>query len=345
MAEIVLAACHRRPNAPLAAAPNAHAALRLPQTQELKQGSSSSLTTGYRSGGHRESSLAHSKTLGSSRLTSSKATTSPTSQPPVSNSSSTPTPRRFLNNSGRTSYATSDLDAIFTGYHAINGDARGTEKLGDFEVVSQSSKPSRRVTTHSDWILAFELYREAVAHAYPHRKQELSVYQRYVSRLFHLPLHQDIRRGLLHTIAPSASAAAVTAASSYPATRASTFLHSMLTDPVTDPVRAAQLPGPRLGCRRAAAANIAPTPASVSTKAGATTTHPAVTLTSVPSADPTATSQRSALARNDRTDPVSHSPIFSRSSCSPSATFLGHALCPYTHTMMTPRQTLVAPAC
>ncbi|KZV68883.1 hypothetical protein PENSPDRAFT_581820, partial [Peniophora sp. CONT] len=77
-----------------------------------------------------------------------------------------------------------DLDAIFTGYYAINGDARGTEKLGDFEVVSQSSKPSRRVTTHSDWILTFELYREAVAHAYPHRKHELSVYQRYVSRLF-----------------------------------------------------------------------------------------------------------------------------------------------------------------
>ncbi|VDC02998.1 unnamed protein product [Peniophora sp. CBMAI 1063] len=93
-----------------------------------------------------------------------------------------PLPEQLWNNILRNQYV--DLDSIFTGYYATNGDARGTEKLGDFEVVSQSSKPSRRVTTQSDWILAFELYREAVVHAYPHRRGELSTYQRYVSRLF-----------------------------------------------------------------------------------------------------------------------------------------------------------------
>ncbi|KAI0039985.1 hypothetical protein FA95DRAFT_1684034, partial [Auriscalpium vulgare] len=55
-----------------------------------------------------------------------------------------------------------DLDKVFSGHYALDGDPRGLHKLGDFELVLGSSKPDRHIRSHGDWMVAWTPYADAV---------------------------------------------------------------------------------------------------------------------------------------------------------------------------------------
>lgn len=77
-----------------------------------------------------------------------------------------------------------DFNKSFTAFYSISGDHRDTYTFGELEFTGSSTKPSREIRTHGDWITTFQTYRKAVLFAYPHRGQELDNYFEYISRQF-----------------------------------------------------------------------------------------------------------------------------------------------------------------
>lgn len=77
-----------------------------------------------------------------------------------------------------------DFNKSFTAFYSISGDHRDTYTFGEFEFTGSSTKPTREIRTHGDWITTFQTYRKAVLFAYPHRDRELEYYFEYISRQF-----------------------------------------------------------------------------------------------------------------------------------------------------------------
>ena len=69
-----------------------------------------------------------------------------------------------------------DLDKILSAEYSVVGDHRGTIKLGQYELVSAPTKPSRHIKTHGEWTIAWGKYQLAVVFAFPHRSRELQQY-------------------------------------------------------------------------------------------------------------------------------------------------------------------------
>jgi hypothetical protein len=77
-----------------------------------------------------------------------------------------------------------NLDAVFTGSFSTISDDKTTAALGSFELAFGSSKPSKTVQTHGDWVIAWNATSAATRFVYPHRANELEQYTQYLIQFF-----------------------------------------------------------------------------------------------------------------------------------------------------------------
>lgn len=77
-----------------------------------------------------------------------------------------------------------DLDHIFTSIFSVDGDTKDTFHLGDVELSTASSKPTKKIANQGDWISCWTRYMDAVLYVYPHRSVELRAYQSYLNDTF-----------------------------------------------------------------------------------------------------------------------------------------------------------------
>lgn len=77
-----------------------------------------------------------------------------------------------------------DLDHIFSAIFSVDGDSKDTFLLGDVELSTKSSKPSKKIKQQGDWIASWSRYEDAVVYVYPHRARELREYSSYINDLF-----------------------------------------------------------------------------------------------------------------------------------------------------------------
>lgn len=77
-----------------------------------------------------------------------------------------------------------NLDAVFTGSFSTVSDDKTTAALGSFELAFGSSKPSKTVQTHGDWVIAWNATSAATRFVYPHRASELEQYTEYLIQFF-----------------------------------------------------------------------------------------------------------------------------------------------------------------
>lgn len=77
-----------------------------------------------------------------------------------------------------------DLDHIFTSIFSVDGDAKDTFHLGDVELSTASSKPTKKISCQGDWISCWTRYSDAVTYVYPNRGSELRAYFAYINDTF-----------------------------------------------------------------------------------------------------------------------------------------------------------------
>ncbi|KZT20822.1 hypothetical protein NEOLEDRAFT_1074874 [Neolentinus lepideus HHB14362 ss-1] len=77
-----------------------------------------------------------------------------------------------------------NLDIVFAGHYSTSFDNRRTEKLGELELTFGETKPSKRIESAGDWLIAWTKASEALQFAFPHRERELREYGSYVTQLF-----------------------------------------------------------------------------------------------------------------------------------------------------------------
>jgi hypothetical protein len=77
-----------------------------------------------------------------------------------------------------------DLDHVISGSFAISCDNREVEVVGGIQFKFGTVKPSKQVRTSGDWFIAWRLYTQAVAFAFPHRRSELDTYGEQILSLF-----------------------------------------------------------------------------------------------------------------------------------------------------------------
>ncbi|KAI0644456.1 hypothetical protein C8Q79DRAFT_912871 [Trametes meyenii] len=85
-----------------------------------------------------------------------------------------------------------DLDLVFAGRYNPATDTKHVERVGDFELSLGVPVASKKITSFGDWVFAWHRATEAVAFAFPHRREELREYGEYMVGLFGAlapPLH------------------------------------------------------------------------------------------------------------------------------------------------------------
>jgi hypothetical protein len=66
----------------------------------------------------------------------------------------------------------------------IGSDSKRTEHLGPIELRFGQIIPIKRVATLGEWEMAWGRTSRAITYAFPHRKEELSLYGEHISGLF-----------------------------------------------------------------------------------------------------------------------------------------------------------------
>lgn len=77
-----------------------------------------------------------------------------------------------------------NLDHIFAALFTASYDDRRTEKLGTVEVIIGGPQLTKTITTHGNWIIAWDQAVEATVYVFPHRAGELKAHGRYITQLF-----------------------------------------------------------------------------------------------------------------------------------------------------------------
>ncbi|KAF8954819.1 hypothetical protein BDZ97DRAFT_1604203, partial [Flammula alnicola] len=87
-----------------------------------------------------------------------------------------------------------DFDHVFSGVYSLAPDERRRERMGPFEVVVGSSAPAKVVRSHSDWVIAWDQFIDAVVYVFPHRQSELIHYGKFLRQLFtSIPTERHLR--------------------------------------------------------------------------------------------------------------------------------------------------------
>jgi hypothetical protein len=77
-----------------------------------------------------------------------------------------------------------DLDHVISGSFAVSSDNRDTEVVGTIQFKFGAAKAVKQVKTSGDWFIAWGLYTQAAAFAFPHRRSELETYGSRILSLF-----------------------------------------------------------------------------------------------------------------------------------------------------------------
>lgn len=76
-----------------------------------------------------------------------------------------------------------DLDNVLSGIYSISHDEKRTEKLGSFEIAIGTSA-AKTVSTHGEWVIAWNATVAATSHIFPHRDSELREYGQHIMQFF-----------------------------------------------------------------------------------------------------------------------------------------------------------------
>ncbi|KDQ08111.1 hypothetical protein BOTBODRAFT_94572, partial [Botryobasidium botryosum FD-172 SS1] len=77
-----------------------------------------------------------------------------------------------------------ELDRVLSGMYSVDPDDRESHSFGTYMISSGSTKPAKQVTEHGQWINAWTRAAQAILFAFPHRAEELQVYQEHINDLF-----------------------------------------------------------------------------------------------------------------------------------------------------------------
>ncbi|KAF9468463.1 hypothetical protein BDZ94DRAFT_1139844, partial [Collybia nuda] len=80
-----------------------------------------------------------------------------------------------------------NLDSVFASINAISPVYEHSEHLGAYKIKfggGTSRLSTKKIQTHSEWLMAWTLTTRAICHAFPHRSQELQDYGSYITRHF-----------------------------------------------------------------------------------------------------------------------------------------------------------------
>ena len=77
-----------------------------------------------------------------------------------------------------------DLDHVLSGLFSISHAPKRRELVGSIEISMGNSSPAKSVTTHGEWLTAWEPTVEATTFVFPSRLGELRKYGRYITGLF-----------------------------------------------------------------------------------------------------------------------------------------------------------------
>jgi len=77
-----------------------------------------------------------------------------------------------------------DLDHVISGAFAVTSDNREVEVVGGIQFKFGASKAVKQVKTAGDWFIAWGIYTQAAAFAFPHRRSELESYGTQILSLF-----------------------------------------------------------------------------------------------------------------------------------------------------------------
>jgi hypothetical protein len=77
-----------------------------------------------------------------------------------------------------------NLDHVISGSVAVSSNNRETEVIGGIQFKYGAAKPVKQVKTSGEWFIAWGIYTQAAAFAFPHRKSELDSYGAQIISLF-----------------------------------------------------------------------------------------------------------------------------------------------------------------
>lgn len=79
-----------------------------------------------------------------------------------------------------------DLDKVFTSIFVHGSNQQKLGRIGNVELAIGSSDPTptKHITNHGEWVIAFGRYLDAVLYVYPGRAVELKRYQEYITLQF-----------------------------------------------------------------------------------------------------------------------------------------------------------------
>jgi hypothetical protein len=77
-----------------------------------------------------------------------------------------------------------DLDHVISGAFPVSSDDRKTEVMGGIQFKYGAAKAIKQVKTSGEWFIAWGLYTQVGAFAFPHHKSELDSYGAQTLSLF-----------------------------------------------------------------------------------------------------------------------------------------------------------------
>jgi hypothetical protein len=77
-----------------------------------------------------------------------------------------------------------NLDKVLSGMYTVSHDEKHTEKLRSFEIAIGTTSAVKIVSTHREWVIAWNATVAATCHIFPHRDSELQQYGQHVMQFF-----------------------------------------------------------------------------------------------------------------------------------------------------------------
>lgn len=77
-----------------------------------------------------------------------------------------------------------NLDVIFSSLYHVVPVKENRGRIGDHEISLGFTEPSKKVQTHGDWTIAWNIATNAIVFLFPHRRDELAKYAEFIQREF-----------------------------------------------------------------------------------------------------------------------------------------------------------------
>jgi hypothetical protein len=77
-----------------------------------------------------------------------------------------------------------NLDTVFGGRYSTEHDARVSQEVSEFTILTQEISISKSVKSAGDWFIAWSQAAAATTYAFPHRGRECQEYSKHILGLF-----------------------------------------------------------------------------------------------------------------------------------------------------------------